>query len=280
MRHHEFALETRNNLHLYGQAWEPEGEVKAVVSLVHGLGEHSGRYLHVAEALCRPGFALLAVDLRGHGKSQGKRGDSPSYTVLMDDIGRQLEETSRRYSGSPCFLYGHSLGGNLVINYALRRKPELAGVIATSPALRTSFAPPGWKLNLGKILYNLWPSALMANGLDRQALCHDPQVVQAYEADPLVHDRLSARLGLDILLSGEWAMTHAGEWTLPLLLMHGEQDGVTSSGASRAFAESAGNPCALKVWPGLYHETHNEPEKGAVLAYMIMWLEETLASRP
>jgi alpha-beta hydrolase superfamily lysophospholipase len=277
LKNTEFALEAVDGLHLYGQVWEPEVNPKALVALVHGLGEHSGRYAHVAEVFCQAGFVLLAVDLRGHGKSQGKRGHASSYEILMDDIGRQLEESARRYPGLPRFLCGHSLGGNLVLSYGLQRKPELAGVISTGPALRLAFTTPGWKLGLGKVLYNLWPSALIPSGLDCQGLCHDPLVVQAYEADPLVHDRVSARLGLDFLLFGEWELVHAGEWSLPLLLMHGEQDGLTSASASRRFAECAGPRCTLKIWPGLYHEIHNEPEKAEVLAFMVSWLDKIMA---
>jgi alpha-beta hydrolase superfamily lysophospholipase len=198
----------------------------------------------------------------------------------MDDIGKQVDECARRYPGLRRFLYGHSLGGNLVINYGLRLTPDLAGVISTSPGLRTVFTPPSWKMNLGKLLYNLWPSARLSNGLDRRAICRDPRVVNAYETDPLVHDRLSARLGLEILRSGEWALAHASEWTLPLLLMHGDQDEITSANASRRFAESAGERCTLKVWPGLYHEIHNEPEKSQVLAFLVDWLDKTCALSP
>ncbi len=272
----EFTLPTHDGLHLFGRIWQPEQGVKAVVSLVHGLGEHAGRYSHVAEALCCSGFALLAVDLRGHGKSAGRRGASPSTGALVDDIGRQLEEAARRFPGLPRFLYGHSLGGSLAIYSVLRSAPQISGVIATGPGFRLAFSPPGWKLTLGKILYQLWPNALLANGLDRQALSRDPRVVREYQADPLVHDRVSARLGLDSILLGEWLLDHADQWQKPLLIMHGEADGITSAKASRQFAERAGDACTLKIWPGLYHELHHEPEKDQVLAAMIGWMENIL----
>jgi alpha-beta hydrolase superfamily lysophospholipase len=268
-----------DGLRLYGQVWQPSEEAKAVVCLVHGLGEHSGRYQHVGEALARAGFALLAFDLRGHGKSEGQRGHSPSYEALMDDIAVLLQQAESRYPGKPPFLYGHSLGGNLVINFALRRRPAIAGVIATGPALRTAFEPPGWKISLGKLMYRLWPGLAMANELDRQGLSHDAEVVRAYENDPLVHDRVSARLALDILQSGEWALAHAREFPLPLLLMHGAQDRLTSAAASREFAARAGEKCTLKIWEGFYHEVHNEPEKEEVLDFLVAWLNEHLPQK-
>ena len=123
MQHIEFTQQAPDGVQFYFQGWQPETPPKAVVCLVHGLGEHSGRYAHVAAALNDAGYALLGFDLRGHGKSGGPRGHTPSYETLMDDIGRLLAEAAQRYPGQPQFLYGHSLGGNLVLNYALRRKP-------------------------------------------------------------------------------------------------------------------------------------------------------------
>jgi len=190
----------------------------------------------------------------------------------MDDIGRLLDEAAARYTDKPRFLYGHSLGGNLVINYSLRRKPDLAGVIATGPALRTATPPPAWKLALGKILYKIQPGMQMANGLDRDGLARDPAVVRAYASDPLVHDRISARLALDMLQAGEWALAHATEFPLPLLLVHGTADRLTSSKATQEFAAQAPGDVTLKLWEGFYHETHNEPEKAEVLGFMIDWL--------
>ena len=142
MQHIEFAQQAPDGVQFYFQSWQPETPAKAIACLVHGLGEHSGRYAHVGAALNVAGYALLGFDLRGHGKSGGPRGHTPSYETLMDDIGRLLAEARQRYPGQPQFLYGHSLGGNLVLNYALRRKPGLAGVIATSPAIRTATPPP------------------------------------------------------------------------------------------------------------------------------------------
>ncbi len=243
--------------------------------LVHGLGEHCGRYKHVGASLTDVGLAVLAFDQRGHGRSEGKRGFIPSYDALMNDIGVLLEQAGKRYPGKPQILYGHSLGGNEVLNYALRRKPALAGVVATSPGLRTAFKPPTAQLAAGKVMNRLYPAFTLANGLDVTAISRDPAVVQAYQTDPLVHDRLSARLGVAILETGEWAMTRAGQFPLPLLVVHGTADRITSHRASDEFAGKAPS-CTLKLWDGLYHETHNEPEKDEVLAFLAGWLLERL----
>jgi alpha-beta hydrolase superfamily lysophospholipase len=292
MQHVETSYLAKDGLKLYSQSWQPEEAPTAVVCLVHGIGEHSGRYTHVAEALCAAGYAVCAYDLRGHGRSGGPRGHASTYDTMLDDIELLLKEASQRYAGRPQFLYGHSLGGNLVLNYALRRclplqdsrclplqdsrRPTLQGVVATSPALRIAVVPPAFKLWLGQIFYQVWPTLTLPTGLPLAGLSRDPHVIENYRADPLVHDLASARFALDFLNAGEWALEHAAEFPLPLLLVHGTADTLTSVQASHDFAAQAGARCTLKLWEGLYHETHNEPEKAEVLAYLVHWLGQQL----
>jgi len=271
--HFEFIIKTKDRLKLHGQGWEPDAETKAAVCLVHGLGEHSGRYGHVGEAFNRAGYALVACDLRGHGRSNGPRGHAPNYSALMSDIAGLLDTAAIRYAACPRFLYGHSLGGNLVLHYALRQRPDLAGIIATAPLFRTASKPPAWKLAMLRAIYRVRPSLATPNGLEMNALSRDEKVVQAYRNDPLAHDRVSARLALDMLGNGQWNLEHAAEFALPLLLMHGDADRITSAQASCEFAASAKDWCTLKIWEGLYHELHNEPERNHVLDYMLGWLD-------
>jgi len=274
MNHSEFGWETGDHLQLYAQAWRPDGETRGMVCLIHGLGEHSGRYEHVAACLTGAGYVLAAFDQRGHGRSDGQRGHAPDFQILTEDVAKFLEESDKRHPGHSCFLYGHSLGGNLAIEYVLRRRPRLAGVIATAPALRTAFKPPALKIALGKIMVRLWPTLSMSNEIDVQTLSRNPDVVKAYVDDPLVHDRLTPGLGIGMIQEGEWLLEHASELSLPLLLMHGGADRLTSLQASSEFAARAGDLCMLKVWEGLYHEIHNEPEQEAVLAYLVDWLDQ------
>lgn len=268
----ERTFQTSDGLQLFARDWLPEDTPRAVVCLVHGLGEHSSRYHHVAAALNRAGYVLLGFDLRGHGKSQGQRGHAPSWDALLDDIGQFLQEAKQRFPDHPLFLYGHSMGGILVLSYALRRKPQLSGTIVTSPLLRTAFQPPAWKLWLGKTLYSLLPAFSLSNELDPRGLAHDQKVVDAYIQDPLVHNRVSARLAMDMLTAGEWALEHAAEFPLPLLLMHGADDPICSAQASREFAARVPGDCTFRLWDGLYHEMHNEPEQQQVFDMMVEWL--------
>jgi alpha-beta hydrolase superfamily lysophospholipase len=273
LQHSEFGWKSSDGLEIFAQLWQPASKARAVVCLVHGLGEHSGRYAHVAEALGQAGYALLGFDLRGHGRSSGQRGYTPSYKALLDDIGRLIDEAGQRFPQRPRFLYGHSMGGGQVLNYALRRWPPIAGVISASPWLRTAFKPPAWKVTLGRIMNGLWPSFSMSNGLGQQYICRDPAVLEANRGDPLLHNRISARLGVTTMDAGEWALAHADEFPLPLLLMHGSADQITSAQASQQFAQQVPSDCTFKLWEGLYHETHNDPEKEQVLAFVVAWLE-------
>jgi len=291
MHHIEFTRQSPDKLQFYFQGWEPEASLRAVVCLVHGLGEHTGRYAHVAAALNEAGYAVLGFDLRGHGKSEGLRGHTPSYDALLDDIGRLLDEAAQRYPGKAQFIYGHSLGGNLVLNYALRRKPALseekrsrrvAGVVSTSPAIRVTHPLPATQLALAKVMNKLQPTMQMPNGLTLDGLARDPEVIRAYKSDPLVHNKISVRLAVEMLQAGEWALAHAAEFPLPLLLVHGSADELTSAAATQEFAgkvRGGGGDFTLKIWDGFYHETHNEPEKAEVLGFMIDWLRPHTTSQ-
>lgn len=278
-----FPLKTNDGKELHGHLWSIPAP-RAAIALVHGLGEHAARYGHVAEALNNAGYAVIAFDLRGHGRStasaKGTRGHGESYERMMDDISSLLHEATERFPACPQILYGHSMGGNLVLNFALRRKPALAGVIATSSALRPAFTPPALKLAAGRLLYSLVPSLTLPNGLDATGISHNPDVVAAYLADPLRHDRLSAQLGMDVLTSGEWALQNAAEWTLPLLLMHGEADRLTSCTATKEFAKNVPSALlTLRTWAEGYHELHNEPNNAEVLEYICQWVQTVLDSK-
>ena len=270
----EWAWKSSDGLDMYARGWVPQGLPKAAIMLVHGHGEHVARYDHVAAALTEKGYAMLGFDLRGHGKSGGPRGHTPSYDAMMDDIASFSQQTDQRYAGLPRFLYGHSLGGNLVLNYALRRKPDLHGVIATGPWLKLAFDPPASQVTLGRLMNGIAPGFVQHSKLDTRGLSHDQLVVDKYNNDPLVHDKISARLFVAIYDSGLWALEHAAEFPLPLLLMHGAADPLTSAKASQEFAQKAGNKVTLKVWDGLYHEIHNELEKAEVFNFMLDWLQK------
>ncbi len=270
----EWTWKSADGLDMYARTWQPESAPKAAIALVHGLGEHIGRYNHVAAALTAGGYALLGFDLRGHGKSGGPRGHTPAYETLMDDITAFLGQVELRHPGLPRFLYGHSLGGNLVLNYGLRCHPDLRGVIATDPWLELAFQPPAVQVTLGRLMNRISPTFAQKSGLNTKGLSHDQAVVTAYEHDPLVHDKITARLFVSAYESGLWALDHAAEFPLPLLLMHGAVDPITSAKASQEFARRAGGKVTLKIWEDCYHEIHNEACQLDVFRFMLAWLDQ------
>jgi alpha-beta hydrolase superfamily lysophospholipase len=251
---------SKDGLALFARRWEPDTEPDAAICLIHGLGEHCGRYTHVAQALTGAGFAVLSFDLRGHGKSAGPRGHTPSSDAFVEDIDLLLQDAHRLFPGKPLFLYGHSLGGILVLYYSLRRKPHLAG-IATSPGLRTSLEEQPAKIITAKILGNLLPTMSLHTGLNPDEISHDPQVVQLYRTDPLVHDVASLGFAKNLLKAIAWTFAHASEFNPPLLLVHGTADRLAYPRGSEEFAQLVRGDCT-QILAGPVTRTHNEP-KGA-----------------
>lgn len=300
MKHFETNWKSTDGLTLFAQGWEPDATpLKAVVCLVHGIGEHTGRYAHVAEAFTKEGYVLFAADIRGHGKSEGLKGHADSMEILMQDVDLLLKQASVRYPGLPLILYGHSLGGILALHYGLKRKPDVKGVLVTSPALHSSLEQQAIKVLAAKVLGALVPKMTIASGLDVDAISHDLEVIKAYNNDPLVHDRISVGLGKVLLQVCKYNLDHAGEFPLPLLLMHGAADTLAFPSSSIEFwqalaskheitiqnrsslearreeiqfAKPLEGKCSLVLWEGGFHELHNEPIKEEVFKTMTDWM--------
>jgi len=274
---------TADGRELFAQSWLPESGPRRVIALVHGLGEHGGRYVQVAEFFGRSGYAMTAYDLRGHGRTEGARGHIPSWDRLLDDVELHIGETRKRFPGLPVFLYGHSLGGLLVLSCLLERKAaataDLCGVIATSPGLATAEPVAGGKLLMGKLMYRLAPGFTMDNGLVLSALSRDPEVLRKVQADPLYHRTISARLGLDFIMTGRRVRAYKGSVAKPLLLVQGTADAIVSPGSTIALAQNLTGDVTLKTWKGLFHETHNEPEREQVLSFTRDWMESRASGK-
>lgn len=275
MAHSTSTRLTDDGIELFEQYWQPEEKPKAVICLIHGLGEHSSRYMHVADFFTAHGYIVAAFDLRGHGRSKGQRGHYPSLDAAMTEIKSFTENMEKAYPNLPIFLYGHSLGGVLVLNYALRNKNHLCAVIATSPGLATGEKVAPWKLTLGKMLYSLLPTFSMANGLDVDNISRDKEVVRKYISDPLVHNQITARFGLDFINAGIWAQEHAAEFPLPLLLQYGSADHIVSGEAIRSFSHKVPD-ITYREWDGQFHELHNEPEKEQFLKFTENWMQSQI----
>ncbi|MFW6017015.1 MAG: alpha/beta hydrolase [bacterium] len=270
--HFDMINKIRKDTEIYLQGWRAFRENKAVIGLVHGLGEHSGRYKKFANFLNENGYSLIAVDLFGHGKSEGKRGHISSYKVFMDNINLLLEEVDSKFPELPSFLYGHSMGGNLILNYILRHQPNLTGMIVSAPWLKLASEPPVSQKILGKVMNYIYPGFTQSNGIDSEALSRKEEENEDYKEDPLVHDKISVRLFEELSQAGKFAIENASNINLPVLLMHGTADNITSFAASKKIAASSEN-ITFKKWNGFYHELHNEPEKREVYKYVLEWME-------
>jgi alpha-beta hydrolase superfamily lysophospholipase len=268
----EFTLHSADGIELFGRAWAPTDAPRAAVCLVHGFGEHGGRYRHVAERFAAAGLATLACDVRGHGQSGGARGYTPSYDALLDDITLSLAEMERRWPNTPHFLYGHSMGGNLVINHVLRRQPLVQGVIASSPWLRLTHEFSGPFNAYVWLLDKVHPRYTRPTGDDPANLTHDARVLHILANDPLAHSTISARLFWGLRAAGLWALAHAGLFRRPLLLLHGTADQLISPQATQEFAAHMPGDCTLQLWEGYFHELHNETGNQAVLETMVAWM--------
>ena len=269
-------LTSRDGTELFFQHWQIDGPTKAVLCLVHGLGEHSGRYDHVAETFNAAGYAVIAFDTRGHGRSPGTRGHTP-FDRTMEDVTALLDRAAELYPGLPRFLYGHSLGGLIVLTHVLRVHPEITGVVATSPGLASPLLDQKLKIGAAKLLGSVLPTVTVPTGLDANLISRDPEVVKVYLDDPLVHDKSTLALGRDGALAAEYALEHAGEVDVPLLVVHGTGDEITYARGSEEFVAKVPGDKALHLYDGAFHETHNEPESAQVLADTIAWLDAHVA---
>jgi len=256
---------------LFSRYWAPSGTVRGTIGLIHGIGEHCGRYAWVADQLNRAGFAVMSFDHRGHGHTAGKRGYVRRFSLLLDDVGALLERLKKIHPDCPAFLYGHSLGGLVVLNYGIRRQTGVRAIVATSPLLIPTHAPPAWKLTLGRLFYRVWPTFSLDNGINYSQVSSQPAADDGCERDPLVHRRISARLGLDMLDAGRWTLDHAGSLRIPTMLCHGMNDQLTSAEAARSFAQTS-SAVRLHLVDSAFHELHGEPDRDALLQAIIYWL--------
>ncbi|MCY1075957.1 alpha/beta hydrolase [Archangium lansingense] len=266
MQHVEETVESAGGLRLYYQAWRPPQEPRAVVAIIHGIGEHSGRFRNLVNYLTARGHAVYALDLRGHGRSPGQRGHLLSWSEYREDVRAFLAKVSAREPGRPLFAYGHSMGGLITLDYVLRHPEGLSGTIISGPPFESVGVATPLLVLSARVLSLIWPVFALEVPLEPEALCRDPAVVSHYLKDPLVHRKASARWAVEAIEANVWVKDHAAELRLPLLLLHGEEDRINTAAGSRQFFESVSFPDKkLHLVPGGYHEPHNDPGYEQVL---------------
>ena len=277
MIHNIYHLSTNDNTRLFFQVWQPSVTPKAVICLVHGVGEHSSRYHDWAELFVEKNIAVLSYDQRGHGLSDGKRGVISSYEKLMDDIDFALEEVKKNFEDIPCFLYGHSMGGGEVLNHLIARKSNYLGVISTSPWIITQEAPPKFVIPFLRTLSKIIPSVSIKTSFDAKLLSHIEKVWIKYNEDELIHHMVSFRLFIDAYDAGYRILRNPDKINKPLLLLHGTNDLITNPNASEIFSEGVADKCTRIQYDKAYHELHNEFCRLDVFVDIVNWMETQLA---
>ena len=268
----ESTLTGHGGLELFARSWLPEASPKDVVVIAHGYGEHGDRYANVVERLVPAGYAVHAIDHRGHGRSGGRRALVDRMDRVIEDLHGFIEQVRARHGGGKVKLLGHSMGGSIALGYALRYPQDLSGLILSGPAVG-GFVPLGQRLVL-RLLAALAPN-LGTLALPASAVSRDAAVVSAYERDPLVyHGKVPARTAGEMVAAAASYPARAGEMKLPVLIQHGAQDKLIPLEPNRAVYDALGSTDkTVKIYEGLYHEIYNEPEHGAVIDDLVAWLE-------
>ncbi len=275
MQHSESSFQTFDGETIHHQTWAPDTAPRGLIVLVHGLGEHSGRYAHVAKALVDAGYVVAALDHRGHGKSTGKRVFVKSYDQFMRDLAQFRRLAEAEHAGLPVVMLGHSMGGNLVMGHILDHQEGLAGVVLSGPALQVGDDISPIQQRILSVLAKVAPG-IRPDGLDSSAISRDPAVVEAYRNDPLVYTgKITAGLFAALLGAVATFPDRYDQLRLPILILHGTDDRLCDIAGSKALEAGAINAdVTAYYYDGLYHEVFNEPEQDRVLADLVAWLDQ------
>ncbi len=271
LRQHKIAAADGTALQIIDHWISEPGASKGGIVIMHGVGEHSGRHSHVARFFNECGLSVRCYDHRGHGKSEGPRGDAPAREVLLQDAQIVIEDFASQLAEPPLLL-GHSMGGLFAARFALAKLTPLRGLILSSPALAIRMSG-GQKIRL-KVLNLLVPRLAMPNGLNVQRLSHDPAVAQAYKNDPLVHAKITARLLTQMLAAMEFCREHASEMSIPVLMVVAGSDRLVDPAGSRAFfPRLPAGLATMHMYDALYHELFNELDAKQVFDDVRAWLQ-------
>jgi len=278
MKHIEGNFKGVRDTNIYYQGWLPEGEIKAALLVVHGLGEHSGRYMNVVDHFVPLGYAVYGLDHIGHGKSEGEREFVERFDDFTDTLAIFYKMVKGWQADVPIFILGQSMGGLISSSYLLDHQADFNGAIISGPAVKVGEGISQASIMMGKVLSKFAPKmGILA--LDVNTISRDPDVVQAYVNDPLVFQgKMPARLAAEMLSAMMRVTAETGKIKLPIIIVHGSEDALADSAGSQMLYDKANSKDkTLKIYDGLYHEVFNEPERDQVLKDVEDWLESHLA---
>ena len=266
-----------DGLQLFHRRWEPDSSPRAVCLLVHGLAEHSGRYEELARVLTDRRFSVWALDQRGHGRSEGRRGDCLGFSRFVDDLRTLAEQARIKAPGLPQAVIGHSLGGFIALAYATQFADWVQAVAVSSPALKLTHRPPALEVAMVHLLARLIPIFPFPNGVNPSLLSHDLKAVESYRTDPLVHRVITARCAESVDQAMKEALDLAPALKVPCLILQAGEDEICDPEASARFARLVKQaPVTFRRYDGMYHELFNEIERERVIRDLCAWLEEVL----
>lgn len=276
MNHQEGTFKGVGNLTLFYQTWQPQSLAKANLIIIHGLGSHSNTFHSVVTHLVERGYAVYSFDLRGHGRSEGKRGHINRWSEFREDLRGFLHLVTTESPNRLCFLYGHSLGATIALDYAIRLPHALNGVILSAlPIGKVGLSP--FKFWIGRILSSVWPSFALNTGIDLSAGSRDPVVVAAHTQDPWRHNRGRARMSTEFFDTLAWLQAHASELKVPVLMLHGSADRTIPIAPSRAYFQKITFQDKQYIeYPGAYHDLHQDLNYLQVLVDVEHWLEQRI----
>lgn len=274
MNHSEGTFKSVRDLKIYCQAWLPEGEIKGILFIVHGVGEHSSRYKNVVDRFVPLGFAVYGLDHIGHGRSEGAREMIDTFADYTEPLIKYRIMVAKAHPGVPVFIYGHSMGALITCVYLLERQVHFTGAVISAPPVKVPANISSLTVTIGRLLSSIAPKMGLI-GLDVNNLSHDKAVVKAYLNDPLVfHGKMPARLSAEMLGAMMRVTAEAGEITLPLFILQGSADNIVDpSGAQMLYDKVSSTDKTLKIYEGLYHEVHNEPDRELMFSDLESWLK-------
>ena len=274
MQHTETSVQTSGGLQLYVQKWQAEVPTRSVIAIVHGFGEHGGRYMNLVNHLAPLGHVLCGVDLRGHGRSPGPRGHIDRWEDYREDLRSFLEWIPTWEPARPRFVFGHSMGALVVLDFVLRHPEGLAGAVVSGAPIESARVAKPLLVTMARLFSRIWPRFSFPLKLELSALSRNAEVVRAYQEDPLVHGQASARWGTESLDTIEWIKAHTSDVRLPLLMIHGSADRISAAKGTRAFFKAVTYPDKeLRVYSEAYHEAHNDLNWQEVVRDIERWIE-------
>ena len=268
-----YKVQTKDQILLHVQKWNDNNNPSGTLFIIHGLGEHQGRYAHLVEYFINNDFLVYSFDQRGHGKSEGKRGHSPGLDYSLDDLERVIQTIPH----DNLFLYGHSFGGNVLLNFLLRKQPSfLKGAILSATWMKLVKKPNIIDLSLSMLMNGIYPSLTQNNKIDANDFSNDPKVCLQYKQDRLNHNRISVRLFSEFYPAGKWVLDNASKLSVKTFMFHGADDAIICKSGTEKFAQSNKEKVTVKIFNNTKHEPHNDLSKETVFLSTLNWMKKTL----